>query len=182
MRSQTVSLGTACLAALLALTISPDVPAATTNQWIIVPGANCQLSVPTTNTAFRPRATGSRNESTSVSNFVICPFVVGPSDDIASPITDIGMWMMSIDGAAHDVTCTAVVGALGNAPMKYSSKTVNLPASTTAAGQLSWFPADFGYAQGAPIPGSGYLTITCNLSPQTSINYLYASYYYEIGS
>ncbi|QDQ72675.1 hypothetical protein FNZ56_01680 [Pseudoluteimonas lycopersici] len=182
MRSHHVSFGSVCLVTLLGLAIAPHARSATTEGWIIVPGGNCQLSIPTTNTAFRPKATGARNESASISNFVICPFVVAPSDDLASPITGIGMWMQSLDGTAHSVTCTAVVGALGNAPMKYSSKTVDLPASTTAAGQLSWFPADFGYAQGAPIPGSGYLTITCNLPPQTSINYLYASYYYEIGS
>src|SRR5690242_8566521 len=37
------------------------------------PGGACQLSIPTTNTGVRPKATGFRNEGT-VNNFVICGY------------------------------------------------------------------------------------------------------------
>ena len=57
------------------LATAPVAIATEVQQTIIVPGSVCQLSIPTTNTGVRPKATGFRNESTTTGNFVICPLV-----------------------------------------------------------------------------------------------------------
>lgn len=166
----------------LGLTVAPVSQAATTSQYIVVQGGSCQLSIPTTDTAFRPKATGARNESTSVSNFVICPFTVAPAPSSASAVTSVGMFMQSLDGVSRSVTCTAVVGAINNTPPVYSSKTVSTPATTSSNASVTWSATDFGGTSGSVITGSAWLTVTCNVPPQTGISYLYAQYNYEIGS
>jgi hypothetical protein len=155
---------------------------ATTSQYIVLPGGNCQLSIPTTDTKFRPKATGARNESSSISNFVICPFTVAPAPGSAAAITDLGIYVQSLDGTSRNVACTAVVGAANNVPFVYSSKTFATPANTNNNGAASWIATDFGGTVGTPIAGSAWLTVTCNLPPQTQISYLYATYKYEIGT
>jgi len=181
MRAFPLSLGATCIA-IAALGVVPAARSATTSQYIVVPGGNCQLSVPTTDTAFRPKATGARNESSSVSNFVICPFTVAPASGSGAPITSAGLYLQSLDGVSRSVTCTAVVGSINNVPPVYSSKTVSTPASTTSNAFLTWTAADFGGTSPNPINGSAWLTVTCVMPPQTGLSYLYAQYNYEIGT
>ena len=47
-------------------------PASKASNLDLVNGASCQLSIPTTATGVRPKASGFRNESTTTSSFVIC--------------------------------------------------------------------------------------------------------------
>lgn len=173
---------TTLIAAVSGLGMSPEARSATTSQYIVVQGGSCQLSIPTIDTKFRPKATGARNESTSTSNFVICPFTVAPAPGNAAAITSVGMYMQSLDGTSRNVACTAVVGSPNNIPLVYSSKSVATPAITTSNAGLTWSPTDFGGVAGTPIAGSAWLTVTCNLPPQTQISYLYATYNYEIGT
>jgi hypothetical protein len=159
--------------------------AAEIQQTVIVPGANCQLSIPTTNTGVRPKAPGFRNESTSTSNFVICTLEAPTtrSSDF-DPFWFGQIIVRSLDGLAHSVSCTGVTGQGISPlfPLKYSTKTIAIPADASMAGSEIWQSADFGQSTGNLIDGSAWFTITCNLPPQTEINYLQESYNIEIGS
>ncbi|MFT3898332.1 MAG: hypothetical protein QM719_11680 [Thermomonas sp.] len=172
----------ACMAIALGLSVTPAANSATTTQYSVMTGGNCQLSIPTTDTKFRPKATGARNESATTSSFVICPFSITPSTSNASPVLGFYLTLYSLDGLAHNnVSCTAVTGiqTLGIPPV-YSAKTADIPAS--GAGQLSWLGADFGGTNGNPITGSANLSVTCNLPPQTAIDTLVTNFNYEIGT
>jgi hypothetical protein len=181
MRKLSLLAGSACVAAICGMGTASSVQAATANRYIVVPGANCQLSIPTTDTKFRPKAIGARNESTTVSNFVICPYVVSPSDGNASPVKSFYVMLYSIDGVARDVTCTAVTGikTLGVPPV-YASKTVTVPGA--GAAQVQWMASDFGGTNGDPITASANLSVTCLLPPQTAVDTLVANFDYEIGA
>lgn len=181
MRDVPLSLGATCIA-IAALGAMPTARSATTSQYIVMPGGNCQLSIPTTDTAFRPKATGARNESSSTSNFVICPFTVAPAAGNGAPITSAGLYLQSLDGVSRSVTCTAVVGSINNVTPVYSSKTISTSAITTNNVSLAWTAADFGGTAPNPIGGSAWLTVTCLMPPQTGLSYLYAQYNYEIGT
>lgn len=174
------SLVTAAIA--VGLSAAPAVKAATTSRHGVMTGGNCQLSIPTTDTKFRPRATGARNESTTTSNFVICPFVVSPSDSDAAPVTSFYAMLYSLDGNAHNgVSCTAVTGiqSLGLPPV-YAAQTVDVPATGSAS--VNWYGSDFGGTDGTPITASANLSVTCLLPPQTAIDTLVFNYRYEIGT
>ncbi|MFT3898333.1 MAG: hypothetical protein QM719_11685 [Thermomonas sp.] len=165
------------------LTVSPVIYAATAGASIAVPGGSCQLSIPTTNTGVRPKATGFRNESTTVSNFVYCP-IANPVASNNNMFTQLIAAVYSINGAPHLVTCTAVVGAYDYpmAPLIYSSKSESVDSSDTPLGQLfTWTAADFGGTEGDPIVGSVLSSVTCSLTPQTAISFLQAPYSYDVG-
>ena len=87
------------------LATTPISMAAEIQQTMVVPGATCQLSIPTTNTGVRPKATGFRNESTTTGNFVICP-LVAPTvrSSNANPLTNGYIILSSLDGQAHSVS------------------------------------------------------------------------------
>jgi hypothetical protein len=156
--------------------------AATVNQYSVTTGGNCQLSIPTTDTKFRPKATGARNESTTTSSFVICPFSISPSPGSAAAVIWFYATLYSLDGIAHDnVSCTAVTGiqTLGMTPV-YSAKSINIPA--TGATQLMWQGSDFGGSDGTAIAASANLSTPCNLPPQTAIDTTVTNYYQEIGT
>jgi hypothetical protein len=146
-----------------------------TDQYITVSGSACRPTGP--NSAnFVSRAIGGRNESTTAGVFVICPLTVSPTPSNGGAINAIFVAPYSLDGAAHDITCTAVVGSLNRSiPPTYSSKvaTVTGEANDTVA---AWTAADFGGPAGAGIPGSAWTTVTCMLPPQTAIGLVYAKY------
>jgi hypothetical protein len=144
-------------------------------------GAVCQLSIPTTDTRFRPKASGARNDSTTASNFVICPL---PSS--ASSSTDVFTYatiaVYSIDGASHDVTCTAVTGRNGD-DIVYSGKTFTVTSDDEGQGAvIAWSAADFGGTEGDPIPGSRAFSVTCLLPPQTAVNTIQGAFEYAVGA
>ncbi|HET7127281.1 MAG TPA: hypothetical protein VFI26_09365 [Lysobacter sp.] len=139
-------------------------------------GTACQLSIPTTDTKVRPKAIGFRNEGTT-NAFVICGFPM-PDDSL----TQFNMTVMSLDGLAHQVTCTGVNGVGYNTQPLYSTKATSTPTNTTTAYLLSWNAADFGGTGGANLPRQGYFSATCILPGQVSISTIYVSYQEDVGS
>lgn len=136
-------------------------------------GPACQLSVPTTASEVRPRASGMRNEG-STSAFVICQF---PSTG-GFPYTNATLYIVSIDGKDHTVQCTGMSGYVTYEP-KYSTKTYLVASNLSDATDFRWNSDDFGAHSDL---GSAYFSVTCNLPPGTSIVKLNASYYAEIGA
>lgn len=166
----------------LSMSAAPEAKSATVNQYSVMTGGNCQLSIPSIDTKFRPKASGARNESTTTSNFVICPFSISPSPSSASAVIYFYPVLYSLDGNAHNnVSCTAVTGiqSLGITPV-YSTQIVNIPA--TGGVTVQWQGSQFGGTDGTPIAGSANLSVTCNLPPQTGIDTLVTNYNQEIGT
>jgi hypothetical protein len=175
----------ACIVAACGLATSETADANALSLYMTVQGASCQLSIPTTNTGVRPKATGFRNESTTTSNFVICS-LSSPTDEGQNfgAFDLVAIVIRSMDGMAHDVSCTAVTGQglSPSYPLVYSSKTVEVPADASQAGSASWLSDDFGQPGTTQIKGSAWTTVTCNLPPQAEIRYIRARYNFEIGS
>jgi hypothetical protein len=145
------------------------------------PGASCQLSLPASNPSARPKATGYRNESTTVSSFIICPIPLAVGNSWNGQPYLIEALVYSTDGNPHPVSCTAVVGALTDPdhPLHYSTKSETVDASDRAGGDsntvgqlFTWAAADFGGGSDAytPLPSEGLMpTVTCSLSPQVEL-------------
>lgn len=155
--------------------------AATSQASSVSAGSACQLSIPTTDTGVRPKASGFRNESATTSNFVICPIVSAVTPDGGKTFIVLMVALQSIDSVARDVTCTAVVGAdgIGSTPLSYSSKTGRVGASGDMV--FYWRPAEFGQPDNGdlPIGGSALSSITCNLPPRMAIHYTKGQYYQD---
>ena len=175
----------AALAGLVAtcgLIATPHAHAATSSASTQATGAACQLSIPTTDTKFRPKATGARNESTTTSNFVICP-IPAPLATTDSAFTLVAAYVYSLDGASRDVTCTGVTGYSGSSKLKYSPKTYAVSSASGPIGApFIWDASDFGGVANDPIDGGAFFSVTCLLPPQTAINFVYGAYKYNIGA
>ena len=165
MRDLRLPTSLACVVTICGLATNPAAKAAS----ITVPGASCQLSIPTTNTGVRPKATGFRNESTTTGNFVICPMAGDAGGTNYDTYSYGQIFIKSLDGIEHDVSCTAVVGDGNWTQLKYSTMTIVAPANTSQAGTVAWGSANFGQAPNQAILGSTWFTFTCNLPPQTVI-------------
>jgi len=128
-------------------------------------GSACQQVLPGSNSKLAFKATGVRNESATTGSFVVCPL---PSTVTfgSNVFTDVWLQLYSIDGASHDVTCTAVTGFLLST-LQYSSKTSTVSGSNQAV--LEWTAADFGGSAGGLIGDSNAFSVTCALPPQTLI-------------
>ncbi|MFT3896823.1 MAG: hypothetical protein QM719_03895 [Thermomonas sp.] len=170
----------AVLTASAGLVLGMAQPARAVTQSIFAysnPAGSCQLSIPTTNTGVRPKATGFRNEG-AVSNFVICGYT--KASNSSTFFKSIVLGIISMDGADHAVSCTAVTGLQGQYPPVYSSATI----TATANGSLSykiWVPSDFGSGD-TMIPNAYEPSVTCNLPPQVSITYLAGNYDLDVGT
>jgi hypothetical protein len=139
------------------------------------PADACQLSIPTTDTQVRPKASGFRNESTGKSAFVICGYNTPSYDSTSKQIL---IYFTSMDGVSRNISCTAVSGMAGAEDMFYSTKSI----SSTAAGTytaLLWTAADFGGT--TDIPYGEAPSVTCTLPPQTAITQVINAFDYEIG-
>ena len=138
-------------------------------------GPACQLSVPTTSSQVRPRATGMRNEGT-VNEFVICQF---PSN--GTPFYQATVTLVTIDGNGHDVQCTGMDGTQLSGTI-YSTKTsaVGTPGTPSF---LRWYAADFQWPSG-PTPTTFYrpeFSVTCLLPPGAAIQAVYGNYTENVG-
>lgn len=140
------------------------------------PASSCQLSIPTTDTQVRPKATGYRNESTTKSAFVICGYDT-PSKDSNSKVVLVDF--TSMDGVSRNISCTAVNGMAGTEPLTYSTKSVPSTYQGTFSA-LFWYPGDFGGTRDIPLGEA--MSVTCTLPPQTAITQLYNSFDSEIGN
>lgn len=168
-----ISAGLACAAFICGLGTAAAQSAP--DQYITVSGSVCK---PTgaSSANFVSKSTGGRNESTTTSLFVICPFTVVPTPSNGGAISAIVAAPYSIDGAAHDITCTAVIGSLNRSiASTYSVKVVTVTGESNDT-VATWTAADFGGTAGAGIPGSAWTTVTCLLPPQTAIGLIYAKY------
>ena len=171
---------TAAVTVGIGLAFSQPAAAVTQTRNQIRTGADmCQLSIPTTDTKVRPKATGFRNEGTT-NAFVICTFDT-PSGGYTTTTTNFiyaGIVLKSMDGADHEVTCTGVNSiadgsGVGVSEPQYVAKsvTVNDEGESGPLGVgVQWEPEDFGSTGTIP-DSSGLFSVTCILPPQVSIKY-----------
>ena len=125
---------------------------------LIDPAMACQLSLPTIDTAVRPRATGYRNEG-AAGTFVICGTAYfSNSVNIA---TNLLLQMTAFDGATHaSVSCTAVNRQSSGSDAVFSTKLLDVGASGAS---FSWVPADLNNFNGF------VNSVTCNVPPGVAI-------------
>ncbi|GAA5002656.1 hypothetical protein FNZ56_08785 [Pseudoluteimonas lycopersici] len=141
-------------------------------------GPACQLSMPTTSSQVRPRATGMRNEGTA-SEFVICQF---PSN--GTPFFRASITIVRIDENNHDVQCTAVNGTQLSG-IQYSTRTATTGTDGTP-NSITWdrawgdFPSPY---QNGPTDrfSQPALSVTCILPPGAAIQGVYGSYHDDVG-
>ena len=158
-------------AAATGFALSLPASGATQSRYQVQTGANmCTLSLPTTDTKVRPRATGYNNEGTT-SAFVICSFDPPPGafGVLLTEFKSVVLYLRSLDGVPRDVTCTGVNTIPAAAVPQYVSRTHSVSATTTET-QFSWVPGDFGGTSTIPYSG-GVFSVTCNLPPQTSVEF-----------
>lgn len=134
-------------------------------------GTACSLSIPTTDTKVRPKAIGFRNEGTT-NAFIICGY---PTPNGA--LTQFNMNFTPIDGAAHTINCTGVNGPPWS--VLYSSKSAESSGSQVS---LVWTAEDFGGTAGSDLPNSGYMSVTCTLPGQVSVDNVYVYYNEDVGT
>nr|ACA34414.1 hypothetical protein [uncultured bacterium pTW2] len=153
--------------------------AATQERQIALVGSNfCRLTLPTTSSPIRNRATGVRNEG-STSTFVTCVYPSGEGRvSGGSKNTAIWLYVASLDGALHDMSCTGVASD-ADFNLTYVSKTGVAPPTSTGAA-LIWEPDDFG--DWGTIQDHGQFSVTCLLPPQTAITLGYVDSTTDVGT
>ncbi|GAA5005169.1 hypothetical protein [Pseudoluteimonas lycopersici] len=132
-------------------------------------GVVCQLSIPTSDTMARAKATGFRNEGTTTA-YAICGMESSNSHSDVGTILQLSMGLYSLNQSAKTVSCTAVNGFANGAPI-YSTKNASVPANGTTA-TLSFDASDFGGTAGDPLPESDFWSITCALPGNSAIGNL----------
>lgn len=138
-------------------------------------GPACQLSVPTTSSQVRPRATGMRNEGAG-NEFVICQF---PSN--GTPFYKAAVTVVTIDGNAHDVQCTGMDGTQLSGTI-YSTKT-SATGSPGTPKFIYWYTDDFQWPS-APTPTTFHrpeFSVTCVLPGGAAIESVYGYYTDDVG-
>ncbi|GAA4998166.1 hypothetical protein GCM10025793_00200 [Lysobacter lycopersici] len=138
-------------------------------------GQACQLSIPTTDTKVRPKATGFRNEGTT-NAFVICGFPT-PDGDLTAFVLN----FQPLDTVDHPISCTGVNGSAFSNPV-YVTKNASTGANPSGGSSLTWDASDFGGTAGSNLPGSGYFSVTCVLPGQATIPSGYADYNEDVGA
>jgi len=139
------------------------------------PAQACQLSIPAPDSKAKPKATGFVNGGTSPV-YVICGFI-NPST-MSGGVERFTIGARSLTGQDVPITCTGVIGTIGDPSPWYVTKT--LTARANGDSSPSWYPSDFGGT--LTIPSSGSFSVTCALPPSVLISYTEALYLYEIGS
>jgi hypothetical protein len=130
----------------------------------------CALSIPTTDTKVRPKATGFRNEGTT-NQFVICAFDI---DSVDPGFHSIQLSFASIDGAAHNVSCTAASRFNSSTSAQYLTKNVAVPAGGTATFSIADTDPDYDTNVYDLYPWGQ--SVTCTLTPGTAITSLQSSH------
>ena len=130
----------------------------------------CTLSIPTTDTKMRPRATGFRNEGTT-NQFVICGFDI---DSVNPGFHSIRLGFASIDGAAHSFNCTAMSRFNFSTSGQYLTKTVDVPAGGDTEFSIADTDPDYDPAAYDLYPWGQ--SVTCTLPPGVAILYLQSSH------
>lgn len=135
MNTKMLAAATALISATLGMA-QPAQAVTISKPMLMDPAAACQLSLPTTDTAVRPRATGFRNEGANA--FVICGTTYfSNSVNIA---TELRVQMVAFDGATHNnVSCTAVNRQSAGGGEVFSTKVVSVgPVGV----DFTWAPGD----------------------------------------
>ena len=173
--SNTCFLATVLLAT--GLSAAPAATAVVQSKYYEFPAADaCQLSIPTTDTKVRPRASGYRNEGTS-NQFVIC----GMGGYETGTVVYMILIYSSMDGIAHSMSCTAVSGltGAGGGPM-YSTRTVDIAASGYSFS--AWGAEDFGGVEGDPFADARNLSVTCTLPPSVALQGFESEQLIDVGN
>jgi hypothetical protein len=162
------------------IAMAPVANAATQSRtaWMAA-GPACQLSLPTTSTSVRGRATGFRNEGTT-NAVVICQF-----DTPDGSLNGAAVYLTSTDGVAHTVSCTAVNGfnlAPSASQIAYSTKSMGTTDVSGLAAVFQWDASDFGGTAGDDMPNQGFFSVTCTLPPKTQVNLYGMSYDEDVGA
>jgi hypothetical protein len=124
------------------------------------PASSCNLSIPSTDTKVRPKASGFRNEGTT-NQFVICGFDLASSPGPGFSALD--MYFSSFDGVAHTFDCTAMARFIDGSTGMYQTKSV----TTHADGQSSeLYIDDSNPNYYVYLPSQ---SITCTLPPGVAI-------------
>lgn len=170
--------GLACFAVISGFAFMPDARATTTWGYSATSGADCQLSIPTLDTKFRPKGSGARNESTTASYFVICP-TQGFSNTLDTLTQVVAAFSFTPPAGVSSATfnCTAVSGTIAGNNIRYSAKSTTIPGN----GAISWTADDFGSVMGNPIPASLVFSVTCTLPPGGAIDSIESIFAYDLG-
>jgi hypothetical protein len=178
MKLQTAAFSAAIAVAGIILAPAAQAVTASRTAWMSA-GPSCQLSLPTTSTSVRGRATGFRNEGTT-NAVVICQF-----DTPSGSIKDAGMYLSSMDGVGRSVSCTAVNGfnlGPGASEIAYSTKAMGTTDVSGIAAFIVWDASDFGGTAGDAMPNLGLFSVTCTLPPKTQINFFGLDYAEDVGA
>ena len=155
MKCLPITLSAVAIACSLAMV--PEASAATAAKtFYLDPAIACQLSLPSIDTAVRPRATGYRNEGTKAA-YVICGL---PYYYSGTAPTSISIDVASFDGAEHSFSCTGVTRFSTGTNPQFSTKPVTAPAS--GHDSVAWTGADLQM-------GNFDASITCPLPPGVAI-------------
>ena len=174
MYSRSISFSMVAGTLAIGLSLTPAAQAATQDVWYLnAAGDSCQLSIPTVDTAVRPRASGYRNEGTS-NQFVIC----GWGSSVQHSMLVANLVVQSMDGAAHDMTCTYTTSSDPVSPLTYVTVTQQVPASGINYYQLHG--GMVGGTFGMPFSTSR-LSVTCILPPNVALVELQNQQRIEIG-
>ena len=169
--------GLAAASLAIGLSAAPAATAVTQDKIYEFSAADaCQLSIPTTDTKVRPKASGYRNEG-ATNQFVIC----GMGGYEKGTVLYMVLLYTSMDGVQHDMSCTGVSGltGLGNGPI-YSTKTVSVAA--TGYSFATWGAEDFGGTDGAPIDQGLNLSVTCTLPPNVALQGFESQQQIDVGN
>lgn len=132
------------------------------------PSMSCQLSIPTIDTAVRPKATGFRNEGANA--FVICGTGAYANGSAA---TELELQLAAFDGVTHGgVSCTGVNRQSNGSLPVYSTKQADV---TPSGVSITWGAADINF-------GGFASSVTCNLPSGVSITGVRLTYLDEIGA
>ena len=162
-------LGMSIAAVMLAAAFNPANAATESRYQTAQGGVVCKPSTSSGSSTIVAKATGLRNEGTATAT-VICGFESSNSRADFGTIQGITMGLFGINGAAKNVSCTAVNGFANGAPI-YATKSVITDAGGTAV-ELTYDASDFGGVAGEPLPASDFWSITCYLPGSTSIGYM----------
>ena len=180
-----ITLPISLLAGAMGLASGLPASAVTQTRNLVQTGENmCTLSIPTTDTKVRPKASGYRNEGTT-NQFVICGFgsVAFYADN--KGIRYAQLFATSIDGQPHSITCTFVaVKSSWAIPvpenLAYFTKTYD-NVGTSGFDTLGISAVDFGGAYGDPFYNGG-LSVTCILPPQVAIIAMNSTQLIDVGN
>jgi len=150
---------------------SPAAQAAPIAREIVGTAAGlCTPAFGASEVAIRKRPLSVQNEG-STNAFITCSF-----SSQGAP-TAAGVYVNSIDGAVHTVTCTGVTSYM-TATNQYVVKSIDVGPSTDQE-LISWAPADFAGTTNFP---SSYFSVSCGVPPGAGVNDIYVDFNEEIGT